>query len=69
MLQDADDAAEGARRLEAIWGRRLQKQGAAISLASAVWRFCRTRTLVAIGLMMCSIVLQFVGPVGFILPL
>lgn len=61
-LDDADDAAEGARRLELIWGRRVGKHGASTSLGSAVWRFCRTRTLISMLLMAVSIVLQFVGP-------
>lgn len=61
-LDDTDDAAESARRLESIWGRRVGKHGAETSLGSAVWRFCRTRTLISIVLMAVSIVLQFVGP-------
>lgn len=61
-LDEADDAAESARRLENIWGRRVGKKGAETSLASAVWRFCRTRSIIAMVLMAISIVLQFVGP-------
>lgn len=66
VFQDADDAAEGARRLESIWGRRVARSGGGrTSLAKAVWRFCKTRTIIAILIMVGSIILQFAGPVSF----
>ncbi|XP_066523942.1 ATP-binding cassette sub-family C member 5 [Hoplias malabaricus] len=50
-------------RLEALWHEELKKKGKdGASLCRVFWRFCQTRTLVAVFCLLITMVTGFVGP-------
>ncbi|KAK3927988.1 Multidrug resistance-associated protein 5 [Frankliniella fusca] len=61
-LHTADRAESNAGRLESAWHDRVRQQGFEASLFSVVWRFCRTRAIVATTLMVLAVIFQFMGP-------
>lgn len=61
-LHTADRAESNACRLESAWHDRVRQQGFEASLFSVVWRFCRTRAIVATLLMVLAVIFQFLGP-------
>ena len=77
-VSEDDGARSNAERLQRIWkeeqekeegeeGKKKKKKGS--SLERAIWRFSRTRFVVATVSMMLSIFLQFLGPVRIFLVL
>ena len=63
-LPTIDQARENAERLERIWREELENKKENASLPRAIFRFGRTRILLAICLFVVSSVLQFLGPVS-----
>ncbi|XP_022527761.2 ATP-binding cassette sub-family C member 5 [Astyanax mexicanus] len=50
-------------RLEALWHEELKRKGKdGASLARVLWRFCQTRTLVAVFCLLITMVTGFIGP-------
>lgn len=64
IFQSADRAESSAVRLESAWHDRVRQQGFEASLFSVIWRFCRTRAVVATILMVLAVIFQFLGPVS-----
>jgi hypothetical protein len=66
-LSVRDQAITNAARLERLWKSECEEakaKGRSPSLATAVWKFIRTRFFIAAFLLLVSIVMQFFGPVG-----
>ncbi|XP_071446221.1 ATP-binding cassette sub-family C member 5-like [Hetaerina americana] len=61
-LQEADCAESNARRLEPLWCEEERQNGINASLPLVVWRFVRTRAIVAMALMVFAVIFQFIGP-------
>lgn len=61
-LQASDRAEPNARRLERLWHEHVEQSGEKSSLSHVIWRFCRTRAIVAMVLMVLAIIFQFLGP-------
>lgn len=61
-LDSADRAETSASRLESAWHDRVRQEGFEASLFSVIWRFCRTRAIVATLLMVFAVIFQFLGP-------
>uniref|UniRef100_A0A8B9JSY5 Si:ch211-221f10.2 n=1 Tax=Astyanax mexicanus TaxID=7994 RepID=A0A8B9JSY5_ASTMX len=50
-------------KLEALWHEELKRKGKdGASLARVLWRFCQTRTLVAVFCLLITMVTGFIGP-------
>lgn len=64
MFQASDRAEPNARRLERLWHEHVEQSGEKSSLSHVIWRFCRTRAIVAMVLMVLAIIFQFLGPVS-----
>lgn len=64
MLQASDRAEPNARRLERLWHQHVAQNGEKSSLSLVMWRFCRTRCIVAMVFMMLAVIFQFLGPVS-----
>ena len=66
-LQENDQAKFNAERLQRIWEKAVERnrtQGKGPpSLLSVIWRFGRTRFLLAMVALILSIAMQFLGPV------
>ena len=75
-LSGEDDARRNAERMQRIWDEEVlaakltrknnSDDEAKPSLSRVVWRFGRTRFLIAICLVFISEILQFVGPVSIL---
>ncbi|KAG8233856.1 hypothetical protein J437_LFUL006879 [Ladona fulva] len=61
-LQEMDLSERSARRLERMWCEEERKKGKNASLPLVVWRFVRTRSIVAMGLMVFAVIFQLLGP-------
>ncbi|XP_046999518.1 ATP-binding cassette sub-family C member 5-like isoform X1 [Schistocerca americana] len=61
-LQMVDRAEPNAQRLEKLWHAHVVKRGEMSSLSSVMWRFCRTRCIVAMTFMVLAVIFQFLGP-------
>ncbi|GLH12006.1 Multidrug resistance-associated protein 5 [Gryllus bimaculatus] len=61
-LQMSDRAEPNAHRLEKLWNDHVRTYGEKSSLSSVVWRFCRTRCIVAMTFMVLAVIFQFMGP-------
>ncbi|XP_063809426.1 ATP-binding cassette sub-family C member 5-like isoform X1 [Pseudophryne corroboree] len=63
--QDSSDI--NSRRLQRLWEAELQKRGKRkASLRMVIWRFCRTRSLLALLSVIITMVANFIGPAVFI---
>ncbi|XP_046390511.1 ATP-binding cassette sub-family C member 5-like [Ischnura elegans] len=61
-LQESDRAEGTSRRLERLWCEEESQKGRNSSLPLVVWRFVRTRAIVAMALMVFAVIFQFAGP-------
>ncbi|XP_033609843.1 multidrug resistance-associated protein 5 isoform X2 [Cryptotermes secundus] len=61
-LQASDRAEPNAHRLERLWHEHVAQNGEKSSLSHVMWRFCRTRCIVAMVFMAFAVVFQFLGP-------
>ncbi|KAJ9585510.1 hypothetical protein L9F63_002711, partial [Diploptera punctata] len=61
-LQASDRAEPNAHRLEALWHEHVSQHGEKSSLSQVIWRFCRTRCIVAMTFMVLAVIFQFLGP-------
>ena len=65
IFQASDRAEPNAHRLEALWHEHVSQHGEKSSLSQVIWRFCRTRCIVAMTFMVLAVIYQFLGPVSF----
>ena len=69
-LSSRDEGHFNAERFQRIWEEEIRENQSSKngqtkpSLAKCVWKFARTRLILSSILIMFSIVLQFIGPVG-----
>ena len=69
-LSGRDEGHFNAERFQRIWEEEVRESQSGKnaprkpSLAKCVWKFAKTRLILSSILIMCSIVLQFVGPVS-----
>ena len=69
-LSGRDEGHFNAERFQRIWEEEVRESKSGKnglrkpSLAKCVWKFAKTRLILSSILIMCSIVLQFVGPVS-----
>jgi len=64
VFQASDRAEPNARRLERLWHEHVAQSGEKSSLSYVIWRFCRTRVIVAMLFMLFAVIFQFLGPVS-----
>ncbi|KAM3932947.1 MIT domain-containing protein 1 isoform 2-T3 [Leptodactylus fuscus] len=66
-LPSQDSSEVNSWRLQKLWEAELQKHGKRkISLTLVLWRFCRTRSLLALLSLIITMVANFIGPAIFI---
>ena len=64
-IPEGDQARDNAERLQRFWDEELTLTGGENpSFGRAVWRFARTRFIVAVTLLVISTLAQFLGPVS-----
>lgn len=61
-LQASDRAETNAHRLERLWHEHVAQNGEKSSLSCVIWRFCRTRCIVAMLFIVFAVIFQFLGP-------
>jgi len=64
MFQASDRAEPNAHRLERLWHEHVAQSGEKSSFSYVIWRFCRTRCIVAMLFMVFAVIFQFLGPVS-----
>jgi len=64
VLQASDRAEPNAHRFERLWHEHVEKNSEKSSLSRVMWRFCRTRCIVAMLFMVFAVIFQFLGPVS-----
>ncbi|XP_066435021.1 ATP-binding cassette sub-family C member 5-like isoform X2 [Eleutherodactylus coqui] len=66
-LPSQDSSEVNSWRLQKLWEAELQKRGKRkASLTLVLWRFCRTRSLLALLSLLITMVANFIGPAIFI---
>ena len=64
MFQESDRAETNACRLERLWHEHVAQSEEKSSLPHVIWRFCRTRMIVAMLFMVFAVIFQFLGLVS-----
>ncbi|KAM5179454.1 ATP-binding cassette sub-family C member 5-like [Mantella aurantiaca] len=66
-LPSQDSAEKNCQRLHRLWEEELEKRGKAkASLRMVLWRFCQTRSLLALFCLIVTMTANFIGPAIFI---
>ncbi|XP_053563670.1 ATP-binding cassette sub-family C member 5 [Bombina bombina] len=66
-LPSQESSEENCRRFQHLWEEELRKSGKEkASLRLVMWRFCRTRSLLALFSLIITMVTNFIGPAVFI---